>query len=133
MPNDPAKYLRAVDAGALDATPLSERVAQRLIGRDSGATECMISYIRTPAGEGSPAGLHVHDVDQHYYVLSGVMSIEVGGERFEAAGGSLVWFPAGVPHRNWNEGDEPTVHLSINTPLPPAGQPFAKPVGSVGK
>jgi quercetin dioxygenase-like cupin family protein len=100
-----------------------------LIERESGATACMISYIRTPSGGGSPAGRHVHDVDQHFYVLSGVMSIEVEGERFEAGPGSLVWFPAGVPHMNWNEHDEPTVHLAINAPLPPAGLPFARPVG----
>ncbi len=129
MANQPeTTYLRTVDFAALDATPDGERVAERLIERETGATACMISYIRTPSGGGSPAGRHVHDVDQHFYVLSGVMSIEVDGEEFDAGPGSLVWFPAGVPHRNWNESATPTVHLAINAPLPPTGLPFATPV-----
>jgi len=122
-------YLRKVDFAALDTTPVSERVSQKLIERASGATAAVISYIRTPAGGGSPEGLHVHEVDQHFYVLSGTMNIEVAGEHFEADPGSLVWFPAGVPHRNWNEGEEPTVHLAVNTPLPPEGVPFGRTVG----
>jgi mannose-6-phosphate isomerase-like protein (cupin superfamily) len=42
-----------------------------------------------------------------------------GHGEFEAGPGSLVVFPAGVPHRNWNAGDVATVHLSFNTPVPP--------------
>jgi hypothetical protein len=33
-----------------------------------------------------------------------------------------------VPHRNWNAGSEPTVHLAFNTPQPEAGKPFARSV-----
>jgi mannose-6-phosphate isomerase-like protein (cupin superfamily) len=123
------QYLRQVDFDQVNAVPDSERVSKRLIDRDSGATACMISYIRTPPQGGSPRGLHVHEVDQHFYVLSGVMNIEVDGERFEAGPGSLVYFPAGVPHMNWNEKSEPTVHLAINAPLPPVGEALENPVG----
>jgi hypothetical protein len=38
-----------------------------------------------------------------------------------------VVFPRGVPHRNWNGGSEPTVHLAFNVPLPEEGVPFAQP------
>ena len=34
-------------------------------------------------------------------------------------GGAVIVFPAGVEHGNWNTTDAPTVHLAINTPLPP--------------
>ena len=37
-------------------------------------------------------------------------------------------FPAGVPHRNWNGGREPTVHLAFNTALPDPTSPFARSV-----
>jgi len=40
--------------------------------------------------------------------------------------GSLIVFPADVPHRNWNGGIEPTVHPVFNTPLPDPNVPFAK-------
>jgi len=125
-PSNP--YLRHVNFSALDAAAPSERVSQRLIDRDTGATACMISYIRTPAGGGSASGMHFHEVDQHFYVLEGVLRIEVAGRTFDAGPGSLVHFPAGVPHKNWNEGDEPAVHLAINAPLPPDGEKFGIPV-----
>jgi quercetin dioxygenase-like cupin family protein len=49
----------------------------------------------------------------------------VEGEAHEVGPGSIVVFPAGVPHRNWNAGGEPTVHLAINTPAPDPAVPFA--------
>ena len=48
---------------------------------------------------------------------------------YVAGPGSLVVFPAGVPHRNWNGGTEPTVHLAFNAPMPDPAEPFARPVG----
>ncbi len=118
--------IRTVDLVALRASP--DRSAQRLLDRASGGTSCQISCVKTPPGSGSPEGLHTHDVDQIFYVLEGTMSIEVDGRTREAGPGSLIVFPAGVPHRNWNGGHEATLHLAIAAPLPDAGTPFAKPV-----
>ena len=56
------------------------------------------------------------------------MHVEVAGEVSVVGPGSLVVFPAGEPHRNWNEGTEPTVHLAINAPAPVPGVKFAIPV-----
>ena len=121
------QYLRSVDFATLEAS--SQRFSQPLLDRDSGATSCGVNCIKTPAGEGSPAGLHTHAVDQLFYILSGTMSLEIEGEQYQAGPGTLVVFPAGVPHRNWNAGSEPTVHLAINVPLPDPGVPFARPAG----
>src|SRR2546422_6448856 len=110
------EFLRKVDFDRLAAT--SERVSQTLIGPESGASSCSVNCIKTPPGDGSPAGLHKHMVDQLFYILSGTMSLEIEGKRYEAGPGSLVVFPAGTPHRNWNGGSEATVHLAINSPLP---------------
>jgi mannose-6-phosphate isomerase-like protein (cupin superfamily) len=71
--------------------------------------------------------MHVHDVDQHFFVLSGSMSLEIEGEQSRADPGTLVVFPAGVPHRNWNDGPEPTVHIAFNPPLPDPDIEFARP------
>jgi mannose-6-phosphate isomerase-like protein (cupin superfamily) len=116
------EFLRKVDFDRLAAT--SERVSQTLIGRDSGASSCSVNCIKTPPGEGSPAGLHKHTVDQLFYILSGTMSLEIEGKRYEAGPGTLVVFPAGIPHRNWNGGSEVTVHLAINSPLPDPPYPL---------
>ena len=118
--------IRTVDFAALRAS--ADRHTQRLLDRVSGGTTCQITCVKTPPRSGSPEGLHTHEVDQIFYVLEGVMSIEVEGRTREAGPGSLIVFPAGVPHRNWNAGHEATVHLSIAAPLPREGAPFATPV-----
>jgi mannose-6-phosphate isomerase-like protein (cupin superfamily) len=119
------EYLRRVDDGALAAAGPDERFSQWLLDHTSGGEHCSINWIRTPAGGGSPAGMHTHVVDQIFYILSGTMSLEIEGTRYQAPPGTLVVFPAGVPHRNWNGGSEPTVHLAFNAPLPDPNVPFA--------
>ena len=57
------------------------------------------------------------------------MNIEVGGEQHVVGPGTSVVFPAGVPHRNWNSGRVPTLHLAIAAPPPPPDRPFATTVG----
>jgi mannose-6-phosphate isomerase-like protein (cupin superfamily) len=122
------QYVRKVDDAALAAAAPNDRFSQWLLDGSSGGQHCSINWIRTPAGSGSPAGMHTHVVDQIFYVLAGIMSIEVAGQRHDCGPGSLIVFPAGVPHRNWNGGNEPTVHLAINAPLPDPNEPFARPV-----
>jgi mannose-6-phosphate isomerase-like protein (cupin superfamily) len=124
------EYLRKVDFARLEAS--GEWVSQPLLDWDSGATSCSVNCIKTPPGAGSPAGMHTHVVDQLFYILSGTMSLEIEGRSYTAGPGTLVVFPAGVPHRNWNGGAEPTVHLAFNTPLPAKDEPFARPVETRG-
>ncbi len=124
------EYLRKVDYAAL--TAVDSRVVQSLLDRDSGATTCSVNCIKTPPGDGSPAGMHTHHVDQLFYILSGTMSLEIDGQAYTAGPGTLVVFPAGIPHRNWNGGAEATVHLAFNSPLPSPDEPFARPVETRG-
>ncbi len=120
------EYLRRVDLASLEAA--DERVVQVLLDRDSGATSCSVTCTKTPAGGGSPSGLHTHLVDQMFYILAGTMNLEIAGQAYTAGPGTLVVLPAGVPHRNWNGGSEPTVHLALVSPLPPADQVFTRQV-----
>jgi mannose-6-phosphate isomerase-like protein (cupin superfamily) len=119
--------VRPVDFAAVAAHD-GERFSQELVGAATGETTCMLSYIVTPEGGGSPAGLHVHEVDQVFYILEGTMQIEIEGETNAAEAGSVIVFPKGVPHRNWNDGPGRTVHLAVNTPTPPQDRPFATSV-----
>lgn len=112
------EYLRSVDVEALAALSVGERFSQKLIDRSSGAQVTSVAYIRTPPGGGSPRGLHTHEWEQIFYILEGTMAIEIDGSRIDARPGSLVVFPQGVPHRNWNDTDLATVHLAFNAPLP---------------
>lgn len=121
-------YLRSVDVTA--AAKATTRYEQDLIDALSGGTTCMVRYVETPPSSGSPAGLHVHEFDQLFFILAGTMKIEIDGEQFDAGRGNLVVFPEGVPHRNWNEGSEKTVHLAINSPLPDPNKPISIPVAT---
>src|SRR5262249_48898849 len=107
-------HIRRVDRAKLDSTDRAERYAQVLLDPTTGGSHCSISYIRTPPGGGSPEGMHVHEVDQIFLIVEGTMSIEVGGTTHAVEPGALVVFPAGVPHRNWNAGTQPTVHVAFN-------------------
>ncbi len=122
------QFVRKVDFPKVNGLPPEQRYLQRLLSHDSGATSCMVTYIRTPPGGASPSGHHVHDIDQIVYVLGGTMSFEIDGGRYEVESGSLVVIPSGVPHRNWNQGSEPTVHLAIDAPLPDPNKPLSRPV-----
>ena len=121
-------YVRAIDFAAVNRTGPHERFIQALFDHTSGAKTCTINCVKTPVGGGSPAGLHTHQVDQIFYILSGTMSIEIEGKEHQVGPGTLVVFPAGVPHRNWNGSPEPTLHLAFNTPMPDLNLPFATPV-----
>lgn len=59
-----------------------------------------------PHEDGPP--LHIHFLeDETGKVTAGTLSAEVGGRRIDAGPGESVTLPRGVPHRWWNEGDEP--------------------------
>jgi quercetin dioxygenase-like cupin family protein len=113
---DSYSYLRHADLAELRAGEGNARVVRKLLDKNSGAQACGVSILRTPPGEGSSRGLHTHTFEQIYFLLEGVMNIEVDGEVFQASAGDLVVFPAGTPHRNWTAGDESTMHLAISAP-----------------
>lgn len=124
----PIEELRTIDQQALRAQPAEARFTQDLIDARSGGTNVMVRYVVTPPEGGSPAGLHVHDFEQLYYILEGVMDIEIEGREFQAGPGELVVFRQGIPHRNWNGGTAATVHLAINSPLPDPQKPISRSV-----
>ncbi|HEX3789872.1 MAG TPA: cupin domain-containing protein [Pseudonocardiaceae bacterium] len=124
---DHSEYLRTTDVEAFAALATDQRYSQKLLDRTSGGERVGVSLIRTPAGQGSPEGLHTHDFEQVFYVVRGTMNIEIDGSTFRAPAGSLVRFPQNVPHRNWNDGED-SLHLAINVPAPVLGTPAAKPV-----
>jgi quercetin dioxygenase-like cupin family protein len=115
------RYVRPADFAALEAAAPGERWQQKLLDRQSGGEAVGVVLIRTPAGGGSPEGLHIHPHEQVFYVLEGRMGVEVDGQTFQVTPGSVVVFPKGVPHRNWTADGQPTLHLAINVPAPVPG------------
>jgi len=122
---DHMNYIRKIDFAAIEKSGPGDRFAQTLFDRSSGAKTCKIECIKTPPGGGSPEGLHTHQVDQIFYILKGTMTVEIKGDQYDVGPGTMVIFPAGTAHRNWNRGSEPTVHLSFVVPQPDPNLPFA--------
>jgi mannose-6-phosphate isomerase-like protein (cupin superfamily) len=62
-------------------------------------------------------GRHVHTrEDEGIYVVAGVLTVEVGDQRFEAGPESFVWLPRRVPHVFANLSDQPVWTVGTITP-----------------
>jgi uncharacterized cupin superfamily protein len=121
--------LRLVDFAAFQALAADQRYTQKLLDRTSGGDRVAVSLIRTPAGKGSPEGLHTHDLEQIFYVLSGEMNIEIDSEVFVRLPGAWSAFPRECrTGTGMTRGAQDTLHLAVNGPAPQLGQKAAKPV-----
>lgn len=89
-----------------------------LAGPDTGLESCGILISRCPPGHHGPR-LHTHPVDQFYFVIEGETTVQIGTDVLKVPPMSLVRFPAGVPHCNWNETAEYERHLEVFAPAPP--------------
>jgi quercetin dioxygenase-like cupin family protein len=76
---------------------------------------CLIVATKVPPGVAGPPR-HRHPSDQTYFVVQGELSIELGQQTEVAKARSAVFIPAGLPHHNWNDGDEDEVHIEVIAP-----------------
>ncbi|MEU1183295.1 cupin domain-containing protein [Streptomyces sp. NPDC005820] len=119
-------YVRTLDPAALPEALPGFRM-QPLADPESGSHGAVVNYLEVDPGRAGP-GTHVHEFDQYYLVLEGRLTIEVALEKHIAEPGTLVILPAGVPHRQYNEGDVTEKHLGILTPAPEPGRPWDRGV-----
>lgn len=91
--------------------------SDRLVTRERGSQHVHIYLANVPPGVGGPS-LHVHQFDQFYFVVEGELNVQVGLDHFVVPPNHLVVLPAGVPHRQWNEGTVPERHVAILAPAP---------------
>jgi len=114
---DAHERLRSVNFGAIEAVGPDVRMSLNVIDEHTGTARTSVHYIRTPAGAGSPAGLHSHTWEQMFYLISGTLTVEIDGEPepIQMLPGDVVVFPKNVLHKNYNPGEVESLHLSINT------------------
>ena len=80
------------------------------------ATGGSFSLVESVAFRSTEPPLHVHHhEDEAWYVLSGQMTFYVGDQVLEAAAGSFVFAPRGIPH-SFTVDEEPTRVLVFNAP-----------------
>ena len=61
-------------------------------------------------------GAHAHEDDHIFYVLAGTLRVVVDGKQNDAARGTYVLIPGGVPHDFENHGKDECGFISINIP-----------------
>lgn len=76
----------------------------------------LVGEARMEPGGLTPAKhVHAHE-DENLYVVEGVLTIEIGDERFEARSGDFVTLPRGVPHSFGNLSDELVRGIAVIAP-----------------
>ncbi|BCF83293.1 hypothetical protein RQCS_28380 [Rhodococcus qingshengii] len=122
-------YIRSLDRqSALE--PMPGFLLQPLADPGSGSVHAVVNYAEISAGSAGP-GMHIHPFDQFYAVLDGELTVEVALQKHTVGPGSLVVLPAGVPHRQFNEGSVTERHLMVLTPAPLPGTPWDEGVDFV--
>jgi quercetin dioxygenase-like cupin family protein len=114
-------YVRRLADQPYERTHVAGFDMARMASPDTGSAQIIVnSASLSPDSPGT--SWHIHPFDQLYYVLEGVLTIDVAHEHHEVPPGHLVVLPAGVPHRNRNDGDVTERHVAILVPAP-AGRP----------
>lgn len=67
-----------------------------------------------PRDAGAPP--HFHAWDEAYYVVSGAVAFEIGGERRTVRAGEFVYAPGGTVHSFKGASDEPARMLVFDAP-----------------
>jgi mannose-6-phosphate isomerase-like protein (cupin superfamily) len=106
--------VRPLDDSKFDTSRFSQVV---LADRSTGLSTLSLGVFRVPPGGRGP-GMHAHRFDQIYYMISGTMELELGFQRYSVGPNQLVVIPAGMPHRNWNDGLDVEYHLNLRVPEP---------------
>ncbi len=116
----------AIEAFASGARPGGFAV-QTLTDPAQGSVSCVVNAAQV-AGGGAGPRMHIHTFDQLFFVLQGQLEVDVAGQRISAEQHDLVVLPAGVPHTQWNEGEQNELHLAVLVPPPAPGEPVTRPV-----
>lgn len=99
-------------------------IGWRLINKNTvGAEAVRVHYSVYPPGsytEGHP--IHT-DREQVYYIISGTMSLKIGGEEYKVQPGAFVYVPRGVEHNHRNDGVEDLIFITVNCPVRTGGPP----------
>jgi len=97
-------------------------VAPSLSGKVIGSADdaFVIAEWRDPGGPPGPPRLiaprHVHNRDDEaWYVLEGVLRVQIGTDEVEAGAGAAVFVPRGKAHTYWNPGPGPVRYLLVMT------------------
>ncbi len=95
-------------------SPIHKEVYLKLLSKneENGRFSAHLVSIK-PGGEIIP---HTHEVVEVFYIIKGVGSALINGERVKAEQGSVIIAPAGSLHGLINEGDEDIQLYAVFSP-----------------
>jgi quercetin dioxygenase-like cupin family protein len=90
-------------------------VTLKATGQETGDSFYLGEVVVEPGFPGPPPHRHrrLHDM---FYVLDGMLTLQLGDETLELGPGSFVCVPPGVVHTFSNRSDAPVKLLNFNTP-----------------
>lgn len=123
---DRQAYVRTVAPQSLTEA-LPGMWVQTLADAEAGSEHTTIFYVEVGPGDAGP-DLHIHEFDQYYLVIEGQLTVEVALQQHVVDAPALVLLPAGVPHRQYNDGAVTEKHLAVVSPNPEPGRPVDQKV-----
>jgi mannose-6-phosphate isomerase-like protein (cupin superfamily) len=94
----------------IGSDPWSFRITGAEIDGRLDFIEATITHLQGP-----PLHLH-HEQDDTFFVIEGILTVQVGDQLFDLHAGDLVCTPKGVSHTFANVGKEPVRVINIMTP-----------------
>lgn len=119
-------YTRSISEAEL-SEPMPGMRLQSLAAPRWGSRDSVVNYMELGPGSSGP-GTHIHHFDQYYLVLEGQLTVEVALEKYLVPPRTVVVLPAGVPHRQYNEGPAIERHLTLLSPAPELGSSWDRGV-----
>jgi quercetin dioxygenase-like cupin family protein len=93
---------------------LGYTTAFKLLGKDTGGAFSLLEWSLEPWQEGP--GLHQHNFDEAFYVLTGQVVFQIGEDRRVLGPGELAWMPRNTPHSFSSAGPQRSTGLTVSTP-----------------
>jgi quercetin dioxygenase-like cupin family protein len=98
---------RDYDMGRMQATFYAD-------GEETAQRYSISEWSLDPFTEGP--GAHAHPEDHIFYVLSGIVSLVIDGQRSDAPQGAYAVIPGGIQHDFENHTAKPCRFISLNSP-----------------
>src|SRR5437764_6460704 len=83
-----------------------ERLTFHETARETGGEYVRFEALIAPGGTLASAHLHPHQ-SERFELVSGTLTMKIGGRKVEATPGDVVVVEPGTPHNFWNKTDEP--------------------------
>ena len=114
------EYVR--DSRSFSAEPRRLRRRQSRRQRD-----CVGGRRRRAARVGAAVPARARRATSSYWIIEGELTVVLDGVEHVAGPSSLVYIPAGVVHKNRNDGAVPELHLDLLVPAPNRFKPGSTP------